>query len=105
MTTIPPSIPFHVARAYGVALVARTAPAQRPAAPVAPATPVQTSVDHAASLRLARLIAATVPGGIDFSSAEPTPTASNALPMYRHPYDRNAAATGVHAGRVIDVVG
>ena len=51
-----------------------------------------------------RLVAATVPGGIDFSGAEPMPTDAS-LPMYRHPADRNAAATTLTAGRRIDIEG
>ncbi|MEK6700773.1 MAG: hypothetical protein AABZ53_00790 [Planctomycetota bacterium] len=35
-------------------------------------------------------------------AAVPAPT-GDALPLYRHPADKNAAATAVHAGRVIDV--
>jgi hypothetical protein len=70
-----------------------------------------------------RLVAAVVPGGVSFAaSASPSDvrglssgTASGAsarvatpqptLPLYRHPADKNIAATGVQAGRVIDVVG
>lgn len=50
----------------------------------------------------ARLVAAGVPGRVSFSEAGGA-TATNAMAMYRHPADRNAAATGVHAGRVLDV--
>lgn len=102
---VEPTIPFHLARAYGV----------QPARPVAPVQPVRAtghsdgsspsvSVDPAtragAEIR-ERLVAAVVPGRVDFSGTEPTQTMS----LYRHPADRNAAATGVHAGRVIDVTG
>lgn len=93
-------MPFHVARAYGLA----TRPAPTPAAPVSPAAQA-TRTQSGRNENLSRLIAAVVPGGIDFSSAEPTPSAGSTLAMYRHPADRNAAATGVQAGRVIDVVG
>ena len=58
----------------------------------------------AAKPNVARLLAGLVPGGIDFSGDKPRPTA-DAIPMYRHPADKNAAATGVHAGRVLDVKG
>ena len=47
------------------------------------------------------LVAGAVPGRVDFTSDTPMPTA--ALPLYRHPADRNAAATGVHAGQLIDI--
>ena len=99
MTSIRPTIPFHVARAYGVG--ART---PTPAVETQRVSQPEMSREDAAREKLARLIAARVPGGIDFSSDEPMPSES-AIPMYRHPADRNAAATGVVAGRVIDVVG
>lgn len=102
MTSIGPNLPFHIARAYGVS--ARPGSVQpQPPAPQ-PVQRAEMSREDAAREKLARLIAARVPGGIDFSSQEPLPTGST-LPMYRHPADRNAAATGVIAGRVIDVVG
>jgi hypothetical protein len=54
--------------------------------------------------RLAGVVAAVVPGRVDFSGDVPAADAPS-LPMYRHPADRNAAATSVHAGRMIDVMG
>jgi hypothetical protein len=51
-----------------------------------------------------RLVAATVPGGVDFSGETPQPSQST-LPLYRHPADRNAAATAVGVGRFVDVSG
>lgn len=52
---------------------------------------------------VARLIAGKVPGTIDFSGGEPVPGKS--LSIYRSPTERNIAATGVSAGRVLDVTG
>ena len=95
-------IPFHVARAYGIAPV-------RPAAPVARAAPVSTTdardvAPDRARASVSRLVAAVVPGRVDFSGETPVPRA--AMPsLYRHPADRNAAATGVEAGRSVDVQG
>lgn len=54
---------------------------------------------------LSRLVAGAVPGRVDFSGDTPQPSGSEALPMYRRPAERNAAATGVQAGRLIDVRG
>jgi len=45
-----------------------------------------------------------VPGRINFTGAEPV-QAGGALPMYRHPGDKNAAATALSAGRMIDIQG
>lgn len=54
--------------------------------------------------RVASVVAGVVPGRIDFTGDAPMPS-TGALPMYRHPADKNAAATSVHAGRMVDVVG
>ena len=49
------------------------------------------------------LAAAKVPGGIDFEANTTAPAqARGALPIYTHPADRNVAATGITAGRLID---
>jgi len=54
--------------------------------------------------RAASLVAARVPEAVDFSDArEPTARASGSLSIYRHPADRNAAATGVDLGRALDL--
>lgn len=124
----PASIPFHVARAYGVQQAAPTAPA-RPVQPVsgvrraggplsvAPLSRPQTlrmegAAEVAGSIArsagpsaVSRLVAATVPGGIDFRQDFSTNGARPAQPahaLYRHPADRNAAATGVSLGRHLD---
>ena len=90
-------IPFHAAQAY-----ARNA--SRPAA-VEPASPARNPTSEVSRLytpAVRRLVAATVPGGVDFSGDQPRP-ATASLPLYRHPADRNAAATGVELGRSLDV--
>ncbi len=102
-----PTNPFHISRAYGV----------RPPAPPAPPAPSVRAAGledapeafratGVASLtpNLRRLVAAQVPGIVDFSSGEARPGAAT-LPMYRHPADRNAAATSVAVGRAIDIAG
>lgn len=113
MNPIEPTNPYHISRAYGV-----ETPSVRPiretdipaqlrqvARPETTSDAMQTRTDRsAAKPTVAKLVAGMVPGGIDFSGDEPRPTA-DAIPLYRHPADKNAAATGVHAGRVIDVTG
>lgn len=54
--------------------------------------------------RVRGLVGAVVPGRVDFSGAEARHD-PDSLPMYRHPAERNAAATGVALGRVLDVRG
>ena len=95
-----PTNPFHVARAYGV----QPTTSVRPVNPVTPAA----STDIAGRLGvdpLARLVAARVPGGIDFQTQQPTTTAAGSLPFYRHPADRNLAAVNLEAGRLVDMNG
>lgn len=98
MDPIPPTLPFHISRAYGV-------PA--PVRPVQPAAPVLSQQMHDAvrvSPAVARLVAGAVPGGVGFEAGTPRPTGS-ALPFYRHPADANAAATSINLGRFIDTSG
>jgi hypothetical protein len=54
--------------------------------------------------QLNRVVAGVVPGRIDFSGDTPQP-APAALPLYRHPAERNVAATGVALGRTLDMQG
>lgn len=68
---------------------------------------------------VSRLVAATVPGGVAFTQGASMQQASAqskteaevrfaqpaALQMYRHPADKNVAATGVWAGKNLDVMG
>ncbi len=98
-----PTNPFHLARAYGVN------PAQQ-ARPVTPVTPVQSAAPTEVAARIgvdpaARLIAARVPGGINFDTQQPTAASNIAIPFYRHPADRNGAAVNIEAGRVVDLNG
>lgn len=106
---IPPTFPFRVAQAYGVnpaAQVQRVSPqatsgVQRTQAAegVAPSAPAQRLSPAGRAL-----VAGVVPGGVDFSGDAPRPT-QGALAMYRHPADKNAAATAVNVGRALDVRG
>lgn len=97
---IEPAIPFHIAKAYGVTIASPVRPTQE-AAPIARIQPRQQG-EVAPS---ARLIAGIVPGRVDFSGDTPQPASDTAIPMYRHPADRNAAATSLQAGRSIDLRG
>lgn len=107
----PPSLPFHIARAYAPSQPMRPAPP----APIVTASgvtvrpsgdSVQLSGQRPAPLQqnVARLTGAKVQKAADFAPPPAAP-ASSALPMYRHPADKNAAATGVQVGRVIDFTG
>lgn len=100
MRITPPTMPHHLAKAYGVSPVAKASPVR--ASEAAARVGVQQAAGGSEAIR--KLVAGVVPGGIDFSSAEPTPSAP-AMAFYRHPADQNAAATGVLAGRVLDLEG
>lgn len=101
-TGITPS--YHIAKAYGAARVGPSSPVS-PIARIAGSGSVRVgahSVER--SPQIARLIAARVPGGIDFNASETaSPLAPSSHALYRSPADRNQAATGVFAGRVLDI--
>ncbi|MEL7472398.1 MAG: hypothetical protein AAGK04_03705 [Planctomycetota bacterium] len=115
MTTDGPSslnpIPFHpqtqrLAQAYGVRPTSAV-----PTPPTPEARPVEvpkpTLADKIAGKAagpVERLVAGVVPGAITFEDGEAKAT-TEGLAFYRHPADQNAAATGVQAGRVLDVEG
>ncbi len=106
-----PTNPYHIARAYGLqgsGNVGPIKPVQRAVTtPVQPVQPVMRD-QGAGPLRdsnLQKLVAGVVPGGVSFdASGEARPTGA-ALPFYRHPADKNAAATAVSVGRSLDIQG
>ena len=91
---VQPTNPYHLSRAYGV---------QAPAA----ISPVTGARPDRLPSGAERLVAGVVPGGVDFGAGgigDAKPSGA-ALPMYRHPADKNAAATAVNIGRRLDVQG
>jgi hypothetical protein len=130
MSEIPPTLPFRLAEAYRTQAPASVAQAKSKTADRAPAASTAKAVALPRTL-----IANKVSMGIDFATAtEATSTAARRAPaqpspgtavgqieakplpagfddplrplqMYRHPADKNAAATAVEAGRRIDVKG
>lgn len=114
----PLVFPIAAARAYGV----RPAPATQPrpttgasAGPLTPASAIERSdavrdqadLSSAAARRqkLSRVIAASVEQQPEFQpDVRPEPGAM-ALPFYRHPADKNAAAVSIDAGRTLDIEG
>jgi hypothetical protein len=95
---IEPTSSFHIERAYALRAPLRVRAMEGPPT-IAKLEPATTQ-----DSRVSRLVAGVVRGKIDFSGAQATQDTS-ALAMYRHPADTNAAATGVSAGRLIDVTG
>ena len=88
---------FRLASAYGV---------QRSAAP----TPASASATPPATAQVSNgikgLIAAKVPQRMDFEvPLSARRNVSEAFNLYRHPADRNNAATGIELGRRVDVQG
>ena len=122
MDPIPPTLPFHLAKAYGVkAAPATPLPKTNQTAPIRPGfdrlegfRPTDKA-DLASAQKTAtikqRLIAAMVPGGVAFGdngaipSTKTSKPASGPLPFYRHPADKNAAATAIDLGSRIDTEG
>ena len=108
-TSVPATIPFRLAQAYGVKSPAQVSRVAAPAAGAAPITQPGTAQESArpsSELSSAgkRLVAGVVPGRVDFSGDQPVQS-QPALQMYRHPADKNAAATGVAVGRKLDING
>jgi len=115
--SLPATYAFRAARSYGV-----HGPAAAPRAAVTTASGLtvrpmdtarqvdQTTIETSRKLESARtLVAAKVSGGIDFNTGNVKASSmsgapeTGALPLYRHPADKNAAATGVDLGRRLDV--
>ena len=74
---------------------------------VAPAPELLAQLEVAAIAHAPVAETLRVPGSIDFSASVPQQSSGlgGGLAMYRHPYDKNAAATGVESGKAIDVTG
>lgn len=107
-----PTNPYHIARAYASGPLKPVAPVP-PVSRVVGNTPAATlsarsvqagSVTPSMNTNVRRLVAGTVPGKVDFSGDVPRQTGP-AIAMYRHPAEKNAAATSVNAGRLIDLNG
>ncbi|MBM4108355.1 MAG: hypothetical protein FJ255_06010 [Phycisphaerae bacterium] len=93
MTTTPPIGPWQIWQYL------RASAAAPPPAPPAGAMRASDHVEIGAPAR--GLVAQRVAGQVDFKATPPTDGVS--LPFYRHPADRNAAATSITAGRVLNV--
>ncbi len=95
-----PTNPYHIARAYGLQN-ARAASGVRPVQQTSEVkAPAQAALPSAAQ----KLVAAVVPGRVDFSGPVAQPSAGS-LAFYRHPADKNAAATSVTLGKSLDISG
>ncbi|MAY74884.1 MAG: hypothetical protein CMJ31_09270 [Phycisphaerae bacterium] len=126
VTSIPPSLPFHLAKTYGVSAPAGgsarpSAASSRPVARAVGGTSQTPTVSELPSLRASKavrsLIAARVPAeGVAPSSVAASSFASSSfassggasgggIPFYRNPADQNAAATAIDVGRSLDVEG
>jgi hypothetical protein len=108
-------------RAYGAPASARTnqvapAPGANASAPIAkigdaiqrPSDSVAVQPRTASGTISDRLVAAVVPGRIDFAQdspvqTRPIPSTANSLPFYRHPADKNSAATRIAISTAIDL--
>ncbi len=106
MQITPNNIPFHIARAYG----------QSPPPPIARTNPTlsvgDVHRDDVVDLKVSpstpvasQLVAAKVEAPVHFASSDNTSGSRETIPFYRHPADRNSAATSIVAGKVLDVSG
>lgn len=109
----------YLARTYGVGGGKPASPAASafsgviakvaPAAPVAPteqtrAIEAATAARAQPSGKLDHLVAAVVPGKVDFSGDTARPTGP-VLPFYSRPTDRNETATVLSLGKRLDISG
>jgi hypothetical protein len=99
---IPPTYPFHIAKAYGT--VRPPAGQARTTQPGQTQPGLDTVNISGRSANLQKLVAAKVSVPTNFTPSAPVSDGA-AFPMYRHPADKNAAATGVSVGRSLDVNG
>jgi hypothetical protein len=88
--------PVDGARAEAMARIDAARQAYRATNPTVNAAPAKSPV-------IARVVAGRVPGGIDFTAGGPQP--SDSLSIYKHPADKNTAATGTQLGRMVDFDG
>lgn len=107
----PLVFPIAAARAYGVrpAQGAQTRPPAGPVSAVSRSDTVRDQADLSSAAarrqKLARVIAATVDQQPEFQpDVRPEPGAT-ALPFYRHPAAKNAAAVSINAGSSLDIEG
>jgi hypothetical protein len=87
------SLPFSIAKAYGVKPAGPSAPVSPPAAPLA-----------ARSSQAAALVAGTVSTPVNFEIAARIP-GQGVLPMYTRAADKVEAAVAVQVGRKLDITG
>lgn len=105
---IPPTYPLRVnTPGPGVRSVQFTGRQPSPAEAIA-RTRVDTFTGTArapAAEKVSKLVAGAVDVPVNFDSGPANAASGGAMPMYRHPADKNAAATGVTLGRRVDVTG
>jgi hypothetical protein len=116
MEPIPPTLPFHIAKAYGVSPTPKSGVTVTPVGPGSyTARPAPTDAVDLASASKAqairdKLVAAVVAGGVSFENGVATPSeptqssrpVNAPIPFYRHPADKNAAATAINLGSRLD---
>lgn len=88
-----PSIETRAARVSDSASIASIGPVKAPGAVSGPQ----------ATAGIDRLVAATVPGRVDFDAPSISLTAPGNYTMHGRPADRNAAAVAVQTGRALDL--
>lgn len=122
--------PLALVRAYGVAPRSPATPSPSAAAPGGAASvgsaraatlrrvdtlvgeariDIAAKIGPASSSKTEALVAAKVPGRVDFASTgsagERAASAGAPMPFYRAPSDRNEAATAIMIGRGLDITG
>ncbi|MEM9082858.1 MAG: hypothetical protein AAGB34_04615 [Planctomycetota bacterium] len=103
----PSNLPFHIARAYGASSITPHQKVQ-PIEAIKRNDAASRAEDKPKLSNIHRLVAAVVPGGVDFDASGTAQASESAMPMYARPGEANSVATRVQAaqaGRIIDTRG
>lgn len=107
VSSVPPTNPHRVASAYSPPIAGRIGADRADAVSRTDRVAISSdAASQAAQRRISRLVAAVVPGGVDFDAPAPVPSPPGAaIPLYQHPAHRHVAATQLHSqlGRNLDV--
>lgn len=99
------SIPFHIAKAYGITSPTKPAQIMSITAPE-PSPDVPAPSPAVIGSGLSQLVGGSVRESVDFDSAStPARPAGPTLQLYSRAADRVEAATGVQIGRGLDIKG
>ncbi len=105
MSQIPPTLPFRVAAAYGAPRPAQAGTSAAPLALNGASNGASVKSSKASGLVAGRVSDSVELHGTDLAAMNQAANPSGSLSFYRNPAEKNAAATGIAQGKIIDVEG